>query len=136
MSGNKKSILIKYLVCFCIAVALVFVILLIQGFFKDTVKANMHVLHNAFFATGALMMLFSGLLFVTDEGAFLGVGYAFGRLVKTLLPFWGKDHETYAEYRERKESKKKTSTVKLSLLLTGLVFFLISLIFLVIWHNV
>ena len=132
MSGDKKSTLIKYLICFCVAVALTFVALLIQGFFKETLKENMHVLHNAFFASGALMMLFSGLLFVADEGAFLGVGYALGRAAKALLPFLGKDHETYAEYRERK-SGKKSKFGKLAIFLTGLLFLLVSLIFLWIW---
>ena len=132
MSDDKKSTLIKYLICFCVTAALTFVILLIQGFFKETLKENMHVLHNAFFGSGALMMLFSGLVFVADEGAFLGIGYAFGRAAKALLPFLGKDHETYAEYRERK-SGKKSKFGQLAIFLTGLLFLLVSLIFLWIW---
>ncbi|MBQ8405149.1 MAG: DUF3899 domain-containing protein [Clostridia bacterium] len=96
----------------------------------------MHVLHNSFFSSGALMMLFSGMLFVADEGVFLGIGYALGRAAKALLPFLGKDHETYAEYRERKTGKKKKSTGKLTLLLTGAVLVIVSVIFLIIWFNV
>ena len=135
MSRDKKTMLLQFLVCFCVAVALVFVTLLIQGFFKDTLKENMHVLHNAFFSSGALMMLFSGMLFVSDEGVFLGIGYALGRAAKALLPFLGKDHETYAEYRERKTGKKKKSTGKLALLLTGAVLVVVSVIFLIVWFN-
>ena len=115
--------------------ALAFVAVIIQGFFVDTARANIQILHNAFFAAGAIMMLISGLLYVASEGAFIGVSYVFGRMVKSILPFLGKDQETYAEYRERK-SEKKTKGPKLAVLLTGVFFFLVSLLFLLIWHNI
>ncbi len=135
MNQDKKSALIRYLVCFCVGVAMIFVVLLIQGFFKDSAKENMKILHNAFFATGALMSLFAGLLFVADHGAFLGVGYALGRAVKALLPFLGRDHETYAEYRERKTGKKREKGDH-CVLFTGLFFLVVSLVFLLVWYLV
>ena len=138
MSRGKKSILIQYAVTFSVAVAIVFVSFLIQGLFNGEPKDDreiMRILHNAFFASGALIMLFSGLLFVSDEGGFLGIGYALGRAWHVFFPAVGKDPETYAEYRERKTGKKK-STGKLSVLLTGLFFFLVSLILLAIWYNI
>lgn len=138
MSQDKKSVFIKYLVCFCVAVAMTFVVLLIQGIFDGKpkeAKEIMKILHNAFFASGALLMLFSGLLYVAGEGVFLGVGYAMGRAVKALLPFLGKDHETYAEYRERKTGKKEAGN-KLAILLTGALFVLVSSVFLIIYYQV
>lgn len=136
VSRDKKSWLIAYSVCFCIAISLAFVALLVQGFFADSVKENMKILHNAFFVSGGLLTLFSGLLYVSDGGAFLGVGYVLGRAVKGLFPFWGKDAETYAEYRERKIERKKAGFGKLPLLLTGIFFLLLSLIFLAVWYQV
>ena len=138
MEKDRKATLIRYLVCLCVAVAMVFVVLLIQGLFDGTdrtTKDVMQIFHNAFFATGALLALFAGLLFVAGEGVFLGVGYAMGRVVKAFLPFLGRDHETYAEYRERKTGKKKKKG-DLCLLFTGLAFIAISIVFLIIWYNV
>ena len=79
-------------------------------------------------------MLFYGLLYVSGEGAFLGVGYAMGRVVRALIPFSRKDHETYAQYRERKLAKphKKGDG---AIFFTGLIFFAISLIFLFIYEQ-
>ncbi len=130
---NKKR-WIKYLVCCCVGLLIAFIALAIQGFFADDAKMNMQILHNAFFSSGAFLMLFAGLLYVSDEGAFLGIGYALGRVVEFLLPFYRKNPENYAEYRERKLGKQKSHS-KRSVFLTGLFFFLISLIFLIIWYQ-
>ncbi len=94
----------------------------------------MRLLHDAFFSSGALLMLFSGLLYVSGEGAFLGIGYALGRAIKALIPFTRKDHETYAQYRERKlgKGKKKGDGC---IFFTGLLFFLISVVFVIIWYQ-
>ena len=138
MEKETKSTLIKYLVCLCVAIAMTFVVLLIQGLFTQKgldAQAVMKIFHNAFFTTGALLMLFSGLLYVAGEGAFLGIGYAMGRAVKALLPFLGRGDETYAEYRERKTGKKQSGN-KLCILLVGAGFFLISLIFLIVYYQV
>lgn len=138
MEKETKTTLIKYLVCLCVGIAMVFVVLLIQGLFTQqglTAQDVMKILHNAFFASGALLMLFSGLLFVAGEGAFLGIGYAMGRAVKALLPFLGRADETYAEYRERKTGKRQSGN-KLCILLVGVFFFLLSLIFLILYYQV
>ena len=134
MEKDKKSVLIRYLVCFCVAIFITFLALWIKGFFKDTAKENMQVLHDAFFSAGALLMLFSGLLYVSGEGVFLGIGYALGRAVRALIPMSKKPHETYAQYRERKTSGEKQKSDH-SIFFTGLFFFLISLIFLAIWYQ-
>ena len=134
MKKEIKSILIRYLVCFCVALFIVFLALWTKGFFKDRAKENMQVLHDAFFTAGALMMLFSGLLYVSGEGAFLGVGYALKRAVRFFIPFSKEPQETYGQYRERKTGKKKMEGGH-SIFFTGLLFFLISLLFLAIWYQ-
>ena len=95
----------------------------------------MQILHDAFFTAGILFVLFSGMLFLSSEGAFLGVGYVLGRAVKAVfLPFGRKDHETYAQYRERKLGTKKSSGGG-AIFLTGLLFVIVSIIFLIIWYQ-
>jgi hypothetical protein len=95
----------------------------------------MQILIDAFFSAGILFVLFSGLLFVSGEGALLGVSYVFGRAIKAVfVPFGRKDHETYAQYRERKLGTKK-SGIGTPIFLTGLLFVVVSLIFLIIWYQ-
>ena len=134
MENETKSILKRYLVCFCVASGLVVSIFALKGFFTSDAKTNMQILHDAFFSAGALLVLFAGLLYVSGEGMFLGVGYAVGRAVRALIPFSRKEHETYAQYRERKEGNHK-QTSEGCLLFTGLFFIAISIIFLVIWYQ-
>lgn len=134
MEKDIKSILKKYLVCFCVASGLVLAVFAIKGFFTSDAKMNIQILHDAFFSAGALLILFAGLLYVSGEGAFLGIGYALGRAIKALIPFSRKEHETYAQYRERKTGKHKGSGEG-CLFFTGLFFVLISVIFLIIWYQ-
>ena len=129
METEKKSLLTRYAVCFFIASLCVFTVFAIKGFFTSDLKHNMHVLSDAFFATGALFMLFYGLLFVSGEGMFLGVGYVLRTAFRALIPFSRIKHETYSQYRERKTGDKKGNKDS-CIFFTGLFFFLISLIFL------
>ena len=133
MEQETKSRIIRYLICLAVGAGIILLVFAIKGFYMETAKENMQLLHDAFFSAGALMMLFAGLLYVSGEGAFLGIGYALGRAVRALIPFSNKPHETYAQYRERKTGERKKSDH--SLLLTGLFFFVISLIFLAIWYK-
>ena len=135
MEKEKKALLIRYLVCFCVASAIVVGVFAIKGFFTANAKANMQILIDAFFSAGILFVLFSGLLFVSGEGALLGVSYVFGRAIKAVfVPFGRKDNETYAQYRERKLGTKK-SGIGTPIFLTGLLFVVVSLIFLIIWYQ-
>ena len=134
MEKDKKTLLTKYIICFVVATAIVLFMFSLKGFFGTDKKQNMQILHDAFFTSGALLMLFSGLLYVSGEGIFLGVGFVFGKALKALIPFAYKEYETYEQYRERKlgSVKKKGGS---AIFLTGLIFFLISLIFLAIWYQ-
>lgn len=134
MENESKLILRRYIISFCVASGIAVAAMAIKGFFTSDTKMNMQVLTDAFFAAGALMILFSGLLFVSGEGMFLGIGYAMGRAIKALIPFSRKEHETYAQYRERKVGNHKKSSEG-CVFLTGLFFVLISVIFLIIWYQ-
>lgn len=131
---DKKTTLWRYLLCFGVGLAIAFTVCAIGGFFQENAKENMRLLHDAFFAAGALMALFSGLLYVSSEGALLGIGYALSWTIKALIPFGRKTQETYAQYRERKLSKPKKKNDH-CILFTGLFFIVISIIFLVIWYK-
>ena len=134
MGNEKKNVWTRYIVCLIVGAVIVGFVFLLRGFYRDDAKQNIQLLNDAFFSAGALLMLFSGLLYVSGEGVFLGLGYVVGRAVKALIPISRKEHETYAQYRERKTGKKPSKGDH-CLLITGLFYFLISLLFLAIWYQ-
>ena len=134
MEKDKKALLIRYIVCFCVACGMVLGVFALKGFFTETAKDNMQLLHDAFFTAGILMVLFSGMMFVAGEGAFLGVGYVLERAFKALIPLGRREHESYAQYRERKLGKKKVNSGT-PIFLTGLLFVVVSIVFLIIWYQ-
>ena len=134
MEKDKKALLIRYIVCFCVACGMVLGVFALKGFFTGNAKDNMQLLHDAFFTAGILMVLFSGMLFVAGEGAFLGIGYVLERAFKALIPLGRREHESYAQYRERKLGKKKANSGT-PIFLTGLLFVVVSVVFLIIWYQ-
>ena len=132
---TKSSILIRYLVAFCVASFLFLSVLILKGFFTDNAKDNMHTLVDAFFASGVLMIMFYGLLFVSSEGAFLGIGFALGRALRMLVPFSKKPIENYGQYRERKAKTKTGENRDICVLVVGILFFAVSMILLCFWYN-
>lgn len=82
---------------------------------------------------GLLLILFSAFLYVSGEGVFLGVGFVVGKAVQALLP-GRKPYETYAQYRERKIGKVKKSSNG-HILLTGIFFLAVGVVFVLIWYR-
>ena len=135
MEEEKNFSWIKYVVSFVVGCAIVLFVFSLKGFFGTDKKQNIQLLHDAFFTAGALLMLFSGFQYVSGEGVFLGLGFIWQRVLHALIP--GKwDYENYQQYRERKEGAIKQRKGKHCIFLTGLFFFLISLIFLAIWYKI
>lgn len=129
MNNDKKALLKKYLICFCVGAAIVLFVFTIKSFHID-----LTVLCDAFTTAGLLMMLFFGLLFVSSEGMFISIGYIFKKTLRYLIPMYRKDEETYAQYYERK-SEKLNGRADSCIFFTGLFFFLIGIIFLIIWYQ-
>jgi phage-related minor tail protein len=53
---ERKALLTRYLICFCVGVGIVFAVFTIKGFFGSDTKQNMQILHDAFVAAGALLI--------------------------------------------------------------------------------
>ena len=130
---NIKSILIRYGVCAVIATALLFLILQMNGFWSLTEPQDkLRVLCDAFSLPGALLMLVCGLIFAANAGAFNGLMYGFKVGFEILLPFLPHKHVKYQDYLEkRKEKKVKGYSF---IFFTGLVFFAVGIVLLVIFH--
>ncbi len=132
MEKEKKELLIKYLISFGIASLIVLFVFSLKGFFGSDAAMNIQLLSDAFFASGMFLILFAAIMYVSGEGGFLAMGFLATKVVQAFIP-GRKDHETYAQYRERKEGKTKKSADR-CVLFTGLFFLLIGIIFTIIWY--
>ncbi len=133
MKQENKSRLIKYIVCICVASLITLVVFWIQGFFTHSVARNLQVLGDGFTVSGALFLMFAGMMFISGEGALIGIGWVLRNAFLTFVPMGRKRHELYRDYRERKLKNAKKSSDH-CLLAVGLVFFLIGVAITLIWH--
>lgn len=132
MKQENKVTLKKYAVCFGIEVLIAFLVIWSRGFFTQSVAVNLQILSDAFFVSGILMTLFAGMLYVSGEGALIGIGFVLRNAVLAFIPMGRAKHERYADYRARKlESAKKRSNSHI--LVTGLVFLVVGIALTVIW---
>ena len=110
MKQENKGLLIRYLISFGIASVLTVGVFAIQGFFTDSPAVNMQILADGFTISGLLLTLYAGMIFVSSQGALIGISYVFRNIVLTwFVPMGRAKHEQYGEYRERKleELKKR-----------------------------
>jgi hypothetical protein len=130
---ETKVKLIKYAVCVGIEAVIAFLVIWSKGFFTDSAAVNLQILADAFFVAGILMTLFAGMLFVSGEGALLGIGFVLRNVVLAFIPMGRTRHELYADYRARKlkEAKKHDSS---SILVTGLIFLITGILLTGIWY--
>ena len=133
MKQEQKSLLIKYSVCFGIASLITFIVFWIRGFFTDNVGVNIQILSDGFFISGILFCAIAGMLFISDEGGFLGITYVIRNVVLIFIPMGRSKHELYADYRERKLNEYK-KRFDFCILVTGLIFLIVGIIFTVIWY--
>ena len=133
MKQENKALLIKYIVCFCIASLITFIVFWIKGFFTSSVGVNIQILSDGFCVSGLLLTLFAGMMFVSGEGALIGIGFVLRNIVQAFVPMGRAKHEFYADYRERKLKEAKKSKDN-CILVTGLAFLLIGIVFTVIWY--
>ena len=128
--------LIKYLIAMAVAAVIVVLVLWGRGYFAATEwREQCRLLCDAFTFSGLFLILVSALVWVSNRGAFLGIGYAMGRLVRTLLPFLSKSHETYADYRERKLGRGGVHGYSF-IFFTGLVYFAAAIVFLILFYQI
>ena len=134
MKQENKALLIKYAICFGVASLITFIVFWIRGFFTNNVGVNLQVLSDGFFVSGILFLMVAGLMFLSDEGALIGIGFVLRNVILSFIPMGRSKHELYAQYRERKLKEKK-KILDSSILVTGIVFLSVSIVFTVIWYT-
>ena len=133
MKQITKGTLIKYTVCFGIEAVIAFLVIWSKGFFTQSTAVNIQILSDAFFVPGVLMTLFAGLLYVSGEGALIGIGFVLRNVGLAFIPMGRAKHERYADYRARKLNGQKKQSDH-CILLTGLFFLVIGTVFSLIWY--
>lgn len=133
MKNEKKALLIRYITCFVIASLMTVIVFWSKGFFSQSASHNVNVLADGFSVSGALMTLFAGMLFISGEGGLLGIGFILRNVVLAFIPMGRMKHEVYADYRERKLRERKKAKDH-SILVVGLLFLFVGIIFNVIWY--
>lgn len=133
MKQENRAILTKYAICFGIEALISFLVIWSKGFFTESVAVNVQILADAFFVAGILMTLFAGMLFISSEGALIGIGFALRNAFLAFVPMGRAKQERYADYRERKlkQAKKQNDAC---ILVTGLFFLIIGIILTVVWY--
>lgn len=134
MKKENKTLLVKYIICFAIASLITVAVFWSKGFFTHSVAVNIQILADGFFVSGILLTLFAGMIFVSREGALIGIGFVLRSVILTFIPMGRLKHEKYADYRERKLSEMK-QTNDHSILVIGLLFLIIGIVFNVIWYT-
>ena len=132
MKEETKVKLRNYAICFGIEILIAFLVIWSDGFFTHSAAVNLQILADAFFVSGILMTLFAGMLFISSEGALIGIGFVLRNVVLTFIPMGRAKQELYADYRARKLSAAKEHDNS-SILVTGLFFLIIGIILTVIW---
>lgn len=134
MKKDNKALLLKYITCFAIASLIAIAVFWSKGFCAHSTAVNIQILADGFFVSGILLTLFAGMMFVSREGALIGISFVMRNVVLAFIPMGRKKHEVYRDYRERKLKELKKTNDK-SILVTGLVFLMIGIVFTVIWYN-
>lgn len=133
MKKENKALLVKYIICFAVASLITFAVFWSKGFFGHSVAVNIQILADGFFVSGILLTLFAGMMFISGEGALIGIGFILRSVVLTFIPMGRQKHEKYADYRERKlRGMKKTKDH--CILVIGLLFLIVGIIFNIIWY--
>lgn len=133
MEQETKIKLRNYGICVGVELLLGFLVIWSKGFFVYSAAVNMQILSDAFFVSGLLMTLFAGLLYVSSEGALIGISYVLRNVVLFFIPFGRLKHETYGDYRARKLEKAKNRSIS-CVLITGSIFLLIGIVLTAIWY--
>ena len=133
MKQENKALLIQYLICFGVASLITVAVFAMQGFFTDNLAINLQILTDGFMVSGGLLLMFAGLLFVSSQGALIGIGFVLKTALLTFIPMGRAKHEKYIDYRERKLGEAKERS-KSHILVTGLIFVLIGAVLTGIWY--
>ena len=134
MKQETRRTLRNYAICVAVELVIAFLVIWSKGFFAHSGAVNLQIAADAFFVAGILMTLFAGLMYVSGEGALVGVQYVLRNAILIFFPMGRARIEPYRDYRERKMAALKDKQNS-SVLITGLIFLSIGLVLTFIWYK-
>ena len=137
--SNTKKMVIKSLIVTGIGIIAALVIIWLRDFFAESDLAQKYrILADATCVPGAVLVSAAGIVWVSMDGLFDMLGYAFTRVGGTLIPGARMNSDTFYDYKVKKREKRaeKDNTTLFSFLFVGLGFILISILFTVMYKMV
>ena len=135
MSKKSAANLIKYGGAVLFGALLALGALRLRGYTGAEEAAEKYrILCDSFTFPGLMLILTAALIALSNEGAFLGIGYAVRCALYGLIPGLGSRQETYAEYIERKTEKGRVKGYGF-ILHVGLAYLLLALVFLLLFYR-
>lgn len=133
MKQESKEALKKYGICFGVEIVIAFLVVWSNGFFTESAAVNIQIIADACFVAGIVMTLFAAMMYISGEGALIGIGFVLRTAFLTFIPMGRTKQEKYIDYRARKlgEAKKRSNS---HLFVTGLIFVFLGVVFTVIWY--
>lgn len=124
INGRKLGI------CYAVATAITLVAVFAKGVFRaEDAKALYLGLSDAFFTGGGLILVSGGLYWTNGQGVGDGLSYSVSRFFgRRGVNYESDRREGYAQYKERKHSKKAHVA---EFLISGLTFVAIAFVFMV-----
>ena len=131
--NSKQGALIGYIITNVICIAFTLIHIFNNDLFHQTeILKIYHILCDAFIIPGTLCLLIAALVALSNEGSLDAISYMLRRLGQALVPFIKKNDERYADY----VAKRKRVTGYSFIIWTGLAYFVVGMIFLILYFTV
>lgn len=129
MKESAKRLLVDLIVGMVIAIAAAF---LFDLFHASSALDAYRILSDSFFLAAVIQLGSAGLTWTKNGGVWDGIGFTFKTALLRIRKQYDDDRVTFAQYREERESKKKSSPI--SALIAGAVCLAIALVFLALYN--
>ncbi len=129
-----KKKLLQYGISTVVGAAIALWVMNMEGLFDFVdlpVNVIFMILCDAFFVAGILLALFGALVWISTTGFFDTFGFAIRTAAHLLFPFFIHDTKTFYDYKTEKAEKR--GETKGFLVVVGVGYLLISIVFLILW---
>ena len=134
---DSRKIILRYTITTAAAGLMSLLALYLRDFGDATTLGDKYrMLADAFTIPGVLLIMFGALVWVSSEGFFDGLTYAFSRFGGMLIPFFkgGKEHLTYYDYKMKMKDKRAHGYS--FMFFVGIVFVAIAVVFIALFYSI
>lgn len=137
MSKRIRSLLLKYGITLAVGAMMTCLVLELHGFSMAVSQAEKYrILSDALTIPAFLLLGIGVLVWLSNAGTFLGLGYVMRHMIGGLIPGMRmKKEENYHDYLMRKRAKEKASGYGF-LIISGAIFLALSVIVLILFYQV